>query len=371
MKRRAFLKDTVIGMATFAGTSLTSMGAERRQANESHGRDVSSASRAGENIGRPVRVVSIAFKGTGSSLETIAKHVDEEGSRGVDVILLPETCRGQDKMTEEPLHGPTVTTMAALAAKHKTYIAVPIDRQDGGKRLNTVVLLDRSGQIVCTYDKLFPYWSEYMVHPPVSPGDAGAVYQADFGRVGFATCYDANFPEVWERLREQGAELVLWPSAYSAGRSLQAHAINHHYYIVTSSWTPDCIVYDISGERLHYRRTEGINISSIILDLDRGIYHENFNLDKRDKLLNEHPEDVVQEQAFGLEQWFVLKAKRPGVSARELARQYGLEELRPYIDRSRFAIDKRRGWEFAGEVAFPDKSTSELKAFASNKTTQR
>jgi len=61
----------------------------------------------------------------------------------------------------------------------------------------------------------------------------------------------------------------------------------------------------------------------------------------------------------------VLKAKRPAVSARALAGQYGLEELRHYIDRSRVAIDKRRGWEFAGAAAFPDKSISELQAFAS------
>ena len=48
-----------------------------------------------------------------------------------------------------------------------------------------------------------------------------------------------------------------------------------------------------------------------------------------------------------LEGWFVLKAKRPGVSARELARKYDLEELRPYLNRSRCEIDKCRGWEFA------------------------
>jgi len=341
------------------------MRAEGLQANESKDREVSSGSSAGENMGRPVRIVSIGFQGASIPLETIAKHVDEEGSRGADVVLLPETCRGQDASSEEPLHGPTVMTLAALAAKHKTYVAVPIDRRDGSKRLNTVVMLDRSGQIVCTYDKVFPYWDEYRLHPPVSPGEASTVYHADFGRVGFATCYDANFPETWSRLSEQGTELVLWPSAYSGGRSLQAHAINHHYYIVTSSATPDCIVYDITGEQLLYRRAKDINISRITLDLDRGIYHENFNLAKRDKLLSEHPEDIVQEQSFGLEQWFVLKAKRPGVSARALARQYGLEELRHYLERSRVAIDSRRGWEFAAKVAFPEKTVAELRAFAS------
>ena len=58
------------------------------------------------------------------------------------------------------------------------------------------------------------------------------------------------------------------------------------------------------------------------------------------------------------EAWFVLRARRPGVSAKELARKYGLEELRDYIDRSRQEIDRMRGMPFAnrattpGEVAF-------------------
>ena len=368
MRRRTFLKNTAIGVAALAGTGLTTIGAEGLRANEVEDRNTLSDSSAGKNIGRPVRVVSIGFRDTSTSLEKIAKHVGEEASRGVDVILLPELCRGQDASSEEPLHGPTVTALAALAAKHATYIAVPIDRLDNDKRLNTVVLLDRSGQIACEYNKVFPYWAEYMRHPHVSPGEATAVYQADFGRLGIATCFDVNFPEVWRQLSEEGAELVLWPSKYSGGRSLQAHAINHHYYIVTSSATPDCIVYDITGEQLLYEHAKDINISRVTLDLDRGIYHQNFNLAKRDKLLSEHSQDIVQEKWMGLEQWFVLKAKLSGVSARELARQYGLEELQHYIERSRFAIDERRGWEFDGKVAFPDKSIDELKAFASNKT---
>lgn len=369
MKRRTFLRNTAIGMAAFAGTGLTTLGAAGLPADQPEGSEVPPASGVPGNVGRPVRVVSIGFLGSTSiPLETIAEHVNQEAFRGADVVLLPELCRGQDQSSEEPLHGPTVTAMAALAAKHSTYIAVPIDRRDNGRRLNTVVLLDRSGRIVCMYNKVFPYWSEFTVHPPVSPGEAAGVYQADFGRVGIATCFDANFPEVWRRLSEEKAELVLWPSAYSAGRSLQAHAINHHYYIVTSTATPDCIVYDITGERLLYEHAKDFNISRTTLDLDRGIYHQNFNFEKRDKLLSEHSADLEQETWMEMEEWFVLRAKRPGVSARELARQYGLEELQHYIERSRFAIDNRRGWEFDAKAAFPDKSISELKAFSSGKT---
>ena len=129
--------------------------------------------------------------------------------------------------------------------------------------------------------------------------------------------------------------------AYSAGTTLQAHALIHHFYIVTATQTRDCLVYDITGGELLYEKSDDINVSRITLDLDRGIYHENFNLNKRDRLLSERGGDVVQEQHLDREQWFVLKAQRPGISARDLARQYGLEELRDYIDRSRRTIDKR------------------------------
>jgi hypothetical protein len=225
-----------------------------------------------------------------------------------------------------------------------------------------VVLLDRNGKVACIYDKVFPYWAEYDVHPPADVGEDVQVYRADFGLLGFATCFDVNFPEVWKRLADKGAELVIWPSAYSAGTSLQAHAINHHFYVVSVTQTSDCLAYDITGEKLSYQKSEKVNVATATFDLDRGIYHQNFNIAKRDKLLKEHPEDVEQEKWMELEQWFVLKAKRPGVSARALAKQYGLEELRHYLDRSRRSIDGRRGWRYEAKVLFPDLDLAGLKA---------
>lgn len=361
MNRRIFLRNAAVGMSTLADIGLTGLKAEELDPDRPAVDPAKSAKTTwGDGVGRPVRVASIGFRGR-VPLEKMASLVDEEGARGTDIIVLPELSRGLDKESQEPLHGPTVTAMSALAKKHKTYLACPIDRRDGSRRLNSVVLLDRSGMVVCVYDKVFPYWSEYNVQPAVDPGNTVHVHQADFGPVGFATCFDANFPEVWKDLSDKGAELVIWPSAYSAGMSLQAHAINHHYYIVTCSQTPDCIVYDITGERiLHEAAAKDFNISRVTLDLDRVVFHENFNLPKRDKLLSERPQDVTQESWLRLEQWFVLRAKRPGVSARDLAREYGLEELRHYLDRSRVAIDQRRGWEFAEETVFPPSDVTDL-----------
>ena len=298
-----------------------------------------------KKTGRPVRVVSLSFRD--KALQEIVARVNREGARGADLIVLPETWRGQKGDTSEPLDGPTVTAMAALAARHSMYIVCPIDRKDGTRRLNTAVLLDRQGRVACAYDKVYPYWEEFDLDPPVMAGHVAPVVQTELGRIGLAICFDVNFPEVWQQLADQGAELVIWPSAYSAGMSLMAHAINHHYYIVTSTLLGDCLVFDITGRVIHDQRDKNLNISRVTLDLDRGIYHQNFNIGHRDRLLREHGEDVEQEEWLDREQWFVLRAKRQGVSARALARQYGLEELRDYINRSRRQIDVRRGRKVA------------------------
>lgn len=299
--------------------------------------------KASGKIGRPVRVVSLCFPNKG--LDEIAKIVNEEGAKGSDIIVLPETWQGQSQ--PETLEGKTITTLSKLAQKHNTYILTPIDRTDGKNRYNSAVLIDRLGKVVFVYDKVYPYWSEFDLTPAITPGtNKEMVYDTDFGRIGIAICYDANFPEVWQVLRDKGAEIVFWPSAYSAGTQLQAYSLLHHYYIVTSTQTRDCQVYDITGERVLDVSSGDITVALATLDLDRGIYHENFNMEKLDRLLKAQGDGIEKEISMPREQWFVLRAKKSGVSARSLAKEYGMEELTDYQDRSRREIDKKRGLSF-------------------------
>jgi hypothetical protein len=215
------------------------------------------------------------------------------------------------------------------------------------------VLIDRDGRVAAVYNKVFPWLPEFKRVPPIEPGEETVVHQADFGRVGFAICFDSFFNEVWQRLSAQGAELVIYPSDSPGGILLVAQAVNYHYYIVSATHTPDCQVLDITGEELIYKKGEDLLITRITLDLDRGIYctdtvdANNGGAVVRDKLLKEHGDDVMQDKFIERDGWFVLKAKRPGVSARELARSYGLEELRDFIEHCRQICDGRRGWEFS------------------------
>jgi len=284
----------------------------------------------------------MSFPGMG--LEEAVALLRQEDAFATDLVVLPEYWRGLEY--PEPLDGPTINAVAQAARACRMYVVCPIDRLDhDGRRLNSAVLIDRLGQPVGVYDKYFPYWDELRWQPPVLPGAAIPVFETDFGRLGLATCFDMNFPEVWKKLAEQGAELVAWTSEVSGGLSLQSQAIANHFYIVTADKTCDCSVFDITGQRIFYEKAPGLNVSRFTLDLDRGIYHYNFNLQKRASLLSEHGDEVTIDLDLPEEEWFVLKAIKAGARARPLAGAYGLEELRHYLERSRDEINALRDRE--------------------------
>jgi predicted amidohydrolase len=295
-----------------------------------------------EHTARKSEIVSVAFKPR--SLDKILPTLENEAGKGGDLLLLPETCLGNDTIVETD--GPECSAVARLAERYGVYIVFPVFRRTKQHpRLNSSILVDRQGNVAGIYDKAYPYWSEFQLEPPCAPGTEVPVFSTDFGRVGLAICFDVNFPGVFRLLAECGARLVLWSSAYSAGTSLQAHALNHNYAIVSSTMIPDCAVYDINGAEIFYRRGDeaGVCVNRVWVDLDRCIFHEDFNIAKRDKLLAEHSDEIEMDASFEREQWFTLRSKKDGVSARTLAAKYGMEELSSYKQRSEAAINIRRG----------------------------
>ena len=139
-----------------------------------------------------------------------------------------------------------------------------------------------------------------------------------------AICFDAQFPEVWQRLEDKGAQLVLFSSAYSAGQSLGAYAMLHDYYVVSSCWSRH-------ARRMTSRAkdcsTSRKGASRIVLDLDRRIFHNNDSYNyrgQRAKLLEENP-GVVIDKWLSREDWHVLRAAQPGVDLPALVKKYDLQ----------------------------------------------
>lgn len=156
VNRRDFLKGSAAGASAVAAGFGASPGA----AADPQQAEGSTRRLPANSKGRPVEVVSIGFYAGHLPLERIAELVDREGAKGADVIALPETCRGQNQTSHESLDGPMISVMKRLARLHRTYIVCPIDRKDGARRYNSAVILDRSGNVACIYNKMYPVWRE-------------------------------------------------------------------------------------------------------------------------------------------------------------------------------------------------------------------
>jgi len=300
-------------------------------------------------IGRPVRIISIGK--CNKSPEEMAELVDREAATGADLIVLPEMWPKSKKPVT--LEDAPITTLAAVAKKHQIYIISPILRKEEGTAYNSAVVLDRQGKVLGVYDKLFPV----LADPPevkdrgeqVRPGADAYVFEADFGRIGMAICFDAQFPEVWHRLAHNGAQLVLFSGISSGGQTLGAYAMLHHYYIVCCTNSGECQVYDITGDKLLHERK---GISRITLDMDRRILHTNdfYNKwpvpgQKLDRLLKENP-GVVIDKKMPREEWYVLKATQPDVDVPALIRKYDMQTLQTFLRKQREQGATKRGFQF-------------------------
>ncbi len=292
-----------------------------------------------EAKGKPVKVASICFKERGDREENLKEAVNllhSAGRERVEIACLPEDFL-RTGGSAEPVPGPTTKAVAQVARKYAMYVVCPLYELVGKRRYNSAVLIGREGEVVRTYRKVYPYWSEQGV----TPGGQVTVFDTDFGRIAVLTCFDINFPPLWDRADELGADIVLWPSAYSGGMPLRAYAMLHNYYIVTCTQNGDAMFVDVTGDVIRHTRNGNPPLTIVTFDLDRSLFHENFNSEKLRKLIEEHQGKVVVRH-FPDEQWYLLEAAALGVSVRQLACEYGLERLRDYRWRSRRQINAIR-----------------------------
>ena len=124
-------------------------------------------------------------------------------------------------------------------------------RDDIERIFNTALLYDREGALVGLYDKVHPYSPENN-ELGVTPGTKVPVFQTDFGKVGFAICYDIWFPDVCELLALKGAEIILFPNAGHQPEVLYARSMDNRVRIVNSAWNLPFSIHDTVGRNILY-----------------------------------------------------------------------------------------------------------------------
>ena len=144
--------------------------------------------------------------------------------QGSDLIVLPElwpnACAGDTaaldaKATAEPLDGPRTQRLGAAAkASNSWVLAGSVPELVDGRIFNTALLFNRDGELIATHRKvnLYTPLGEDLIYAAGS--EYVVVETNDIGRLGIATCFDADFPETARQLATGGATIVVHPCAY-------------------------------------------------------------------------------------------------------------------------------------------------------------
>jgi len=228
------------------------------------------------------------YPGPGQRLEELAGFIDEMARRsiaedsgtGLDLAVLPEAAvtgavRGTAQETSLPLHGLVLERMGEKAREHDTYIVVPMylaEEGDGAGCSNAAILLDRAGEPTGIYRKVHAVAARDSdrLEGGVVPGKDFPVFECDFGRVGIQICFDINFADGWEALARGGAEIVLWPTQSPQTVLPAARAMQHRYFMVSSTWRNNATIFGPTGMiAAQIREPENVLVHRIDLSYER------------------------------------------------------------------------------------------------------
>jgi len=233
-----------------------------------------------------------------ASAKTMVKELADAGA---SLIILPEYFNflGPDsQMTEnaEPADSSTSLDMLRESAReHNIYVHIgSFLEKEGDRVFNTGMVFNPAGETIAKYQKIhlfdvqIPGGKTYLESKTISPGENVVTFTIDDLTFGMATCYDLRFPEMFRRLSEMGAEVILIPSAFTmqTGRDhwellLRARAVENLCWVAAPNQygfsPPDNICYGRSmvinpWGLITGQATDGI--TTLTAEIDSSIVHQ-------------------------------------------------------------------------------------------------
>jgi len=158
---------------------------------------------------------------------------------GANIVVLPEmfaqfgVADQHDLAKDETeFRGPVGTVIRSLAKKYGVWViagTVPVLTDQDERPRARCHVIDAKGCVISYYDKIHLFdavvgdkQGAYKESDSYSPGDEVVTFLSPWGEIGLAVCYDLRFPELFRRLNDAGAEMVIVPAAFTY-KTGQAH----------------------------------------------------------------------------------------------------------------------------------------------------
>lgn len=297
-----------------------------------------------------VATISLGYAGGPRTIERNLANMQEAleaaSAGGADLICLPETfaqvgCpKDEGRQNAQTVPGPVFDHLARHARQRRTWIvAGTTERAANGVLQNVAWLLNRQGELAGRYAKVHPTTGE--MEQGITPGGAAPVFDTDFGRIGMAICFDIGWPAHWAALAEQGARLIVWPSAYDGGFPLQVYAWSHFVAIVSSVWGYHSKVIDVTG-RVLTATSRWSRVALQRIDLEKEVFHIDDQVRKLADLQRRLGAAVTVE-GFSEENVCTVESHDDAWPLARIKQEFGLENFRDYHARATRMQEEYRG----------------------------
>jgi predicted amidohydrolase len=171
--------------------------------------------------------------GPAAALAHVAPLIREAAAGGAKLILTPEATNFliKDPAARAAALAPqdqdaVIAGLRALARELDVWLLIGSAIVKSGhagddRAANRSLLIDDTGAVVATYDKLHVYdvdlptgerWRESAA---IRPGDAAVVADTPWARLGLTICYDIRFPHLYRALARAGAGMIAVPAAFT------------------------------------------------------------------------------------------------------------------------------------------------------------
>jgi len=255
-----------------------------------------------------------------------------------DVIVLPEVCDCPPNFTLNEridyyrLRGNRILeALSVIAREQHCYITYPAARSlpDGTWR-NSIQLIDRQGHVAAIYDKYHPVVIENK--EGTMSGTDAVVAECDFGRVGFAICFDLNFDEIRQKYVKAKPDLMLFCSMYHGGLMQAYWAYSGRMFFAAAISGIGGFILSPVGE-LIAKSTNYFNYVTATVNLDYVVAHLDDNWERLKAIRAKYGTNV---HVFdpGYLGSVLVSSEADDISARAMAQEFKLELLDDYFARS-------------------------------------
>ncbi len=230
---------------------------------------------------------------------------------------------------------------AEFAKQNRCYVICPVYTTENGKVYNSAIVFDRDGISIGEYRKI--HLTEGEIANGITPGPLQPpVFRTDFGVIGIQICFDILWDDAWARLREQGAEIVFWPSAYGGGQTVNTKAWQNKYVVASGTRKGTAKICDISGKVLAQTGFWDKNYYCAPVNLEKVFLHTWPYVREFDNIRRKYGRKVLITN-YDEEEWSIIESLSADVSISRVMEEFNLKSFEEHTRTALEAQIRARG----------------------------